>query len=268
MTALLIRDSSPFDLIVTTNMYVDILFDEASELSGSLGLGCIAQRRRGPRRRPGAARLRTGHRGQGPRPSGLADPLGRHAAGVGGRAARRCTPGPGGGADRGGSGPGYRNTSQPYTRSGWAAGHRGVHGQGGRSAGPDKLANASIRRHSLTGPTLLAAARERTVGLRRRVGAPHPSAQRRHSGVRAWPHHITHLGCDAVLSRRIARHAAELDATEHVEQGRIQLPGGELPGYLSVACRLSPRILHTIMRLCSLDLKLWPISPSCLRYVS
>ncbi len=38
MAALLIRDPSPFDVIVTTNMFGDILSDEASELSGSLGL--------------------------------------------------------------------------------------------------------------------------------------------------------------------------------------------------------------------------------------
>ncbi len=38
MAALLIRDSSKFDVIVTTNMFGDILSDQASELSGSLGL--------------------------------------------------------------------------------------------------------------------------------------------------------------------------------------------------------------------------------------
>ena len=38
MAALLIRDPSVFDVIVTTNMFGDILSDEASELSGSLGL--------------------------------------------------------------------------------------------------------------------------------------------------------------------------------------------------------------------------------------
>ncbi len=38
MAALLIRDAEPFDVIVTTNMFGDILSDEASELSGSLGL--------------------------------------------------------------------------------------------------------------------------------------------------------------------------------------------------------------------------------------
>ncbi|WP_029350083.1 isocitrate/isopropylmalate family dehydrogenase [Bosea sp. 117] len=38
MTALLIRDPAVYDVIVTTNMFGDILSDEASELSGSLGL--------------------------------------------------------------------------------------------------------------------------------------------------------------------------------------------------------------------------------------
>jgi 3-isopropylmalate dehydrogenase len=38
MAALLVRDPSQFDCIVTGNMFGDILSDEASELSGSLGL--------------------------------------------------------------------------------------------------------------------------------------------------------------------------------------------------------------------------------------
>jgi isocitrate/isopropylmalate dehydrogenase len=38
MAALLVRDASRFDVIVTTNMFGDILSDEAAELSGSLGL--------------------------------------------------------------------------------------------------------------------------------------------------------------------------------------------------------------------------------------
>lgn len=37
--ALLVRDAARFDVIVTTNMFGDILSDLASELSGSLGLG-------------------------------------------------------------------------------------------------------------------------------------------------------------------------------------------------------------------------------------
>jgi 3-isopropylmalate dehydrogenase len=54
--ALLVRDPARFDVIVTTNMFGDILSDEASELSGSLGLGgsinagdaiCVAQAQHG-----------------------------------------------------------------------------------------------------------------------------------------------------------------------------------------------------------------------------
>ena len=39
MAALLVRCADQFDVIVTTNMFGDILSDEAAELSGSLGLG-------------------------------------------------------------------------------------------------------------------------------------------------------------------------------------------------------------------------------------
>jgi len=38
MAALLVRDAARFDVIATTNMFGDILSDEAAELSGSLGL--------------------------------------------------------------------------------------------------------------------------------------------------------------------------------------------------------------------------------------
>ncbi|ESR23737.1 isocitrate/isopropylmalate dehydrogenase family protein [Lutibaculum baratangense] len=38
MAALLVRDASAFDVIVTTNMFGDILSDQASEIAGSLGL--------------------------------------------------------------------------------------------------------------------------------------------------------------------------------------------------------------------------------------
>jgi len=56
MAALLVRDASQFDVIVTTNMFGDILSDEASEISGSLGLAasinagrehCLAQAQHG-----------------------------------------------------------------------------------------------------------------------------------------------------------------------------------------------------------------------------
>ena len=39
MTALLIRDASRYDVILTTNMFGDILSDQATEISGSIGLG-------------------------------------------------------------------------------------------------------------------------------------------------------------------------------------------------------------------------------------
>src|SRR5207244_11817499 len=38
MAALLVRDAGAFDVIVTTNLFGDILSDEAAEISGSLGL--------------------------------------------------------------------------------------------------------------------------------------------------------------------------------------------------------------------------------------
>ena len=42
MAALLIRDAGAFDVIVATNMFGDILSDEASEIAGSLGLAASA----------------------------------------------------------------------------------------------------------------------------------------------------------------------------------------------------------------------------------
>ena len=56
MAAMLVRDAQRFDVIVTTNMFGDILSDEAAELSGSLGLAgsvnsgadhCMAQAQHG-----------------------------------------------------------------------------------------------------------------------------------------------------------------------------------------------------------------------------
>jgi isocitrate/isopropylmalate dehydrogenase len=56
MAALLLREPMRFDVVVTENMYGDILSDEASELSGGLGLGgsinagdahCVAQAQHG-----------------------------------------------------------------------------------------------------------------------------------------------------------------------------------------------------------------------------
>ncbi len=56
MAAILVRDAARFDVVVTTNMFGDILSDEAAELSGSLGLAgsinasdthCMAQAQHG-----------------------------------------------------------------------------------------------------------------------------------------------------------------------------------------------------------------------------
>jgi len=56
MAAMLVRDAARYDVLVTTNMYGDILSDEAAELSGSLGLAasinageahCMAQAQHG-----------------------------------------------------------------------------------------------------------------------------------------------------------------------------------------------------------------------------
>ncbi len=44
MAALLVRDPSAFDVIVTTNMYGDILSDQASEMAGGLGLAASLNR--------------------------------------------------------------------------------------------------------------------------------------------------------------------------------------------------------------------------------
>ena len=56
MSALLVRDAARFDVVLASNMYGDILSDEAAELSGSLGLAasintgdahCMAQAQHG-----------------------------------------------------------------------------------------------------------------------------------------------------------------------------------------------------------------------------
>ena len=78
--ALLVRTPDRFDVIVTTNMYGDILSDEASELSGSLGLGASINVSDRICHRPGAAWLRPGHSGKEPRESNLADSLDGDAA--------------------------------------------------------------------------------------------------------------------------------------------------------------------------------------------
>jgi 3-isopropylmalate dehydrogenase len=56
MAAMLVRDAARYDVVVTTNMFGDILSDEAAEISGSLGLAgsinageahCMAQAQHG-----------------------------------------------------------------------------------------------------------------------------------------------------------------------------------------------------------------------------
>ena len=73
--ALLIRNPDRFDVIVTTNMFGDILSDEASELSGSLGLGGSINAGERHLRGAGAARLGSRHRGPGHGQPDLADPV-------------------------------------------------------------------------------------------------------------------------------------------------------------------------------------------------
>ena len=105
MAALLVRDAGAFDVIVTTNMFGDILSDEASEIAGSLGLAAslnagddhaVAQAQHGSA--PDIA-------GQGPRQPGLADRLGRDAARLARRTPRRRAPHAGRRGDRGGDRP-------------------------------------------------------------------------------------------------------------------------------------------------------------------
>ena len=79
--ALLVRDPSRFDTIVTTNMFGDILSDLASELAGGLGHGGLAQSRHAPCRRTGPARLGPRSCGARPRQPRLFDRLGRDAPG-------------------------------------------------------------------------------------------------------------------------------------------------------------------------------------------
>ncbi len=62
MMAHVVRAPQRFDVIVTTNMFGDILSDLTAELSGSLGLGRLAQRRHAARDGAGCARLGPRHR--------------------------------------------------------------------------------------------------------------------------------------------------------------------------------------------------------------
>ena len=89
MAALLVRDASTFDVIVTTNMFGDILSDEASEISGSLGLAASINAGNEHGAGAGPARLGARYRRARSRQSSLADRLGRHAARLAWRPAER-----------------------------------------------------------------------------------------------------------------------------------------------------------------------------------
>ena len=91
MAAMLVRDASRYDVIVTTNMFGDILSDQASEIAGSLGLAASINHGVGARRGAGAARLGPRHRRPGRRQPDLADRLGGDAAGLAGRPPHRTT---------------------------------------------------------------------------------------------------------------------------------------------------------------------------------
>lgn len=74
--AMLIRKPDQFDVIVTTNMFGDILSDEASELCGSLGLGGNDQQHgRRCLRRASLARFSAGRSWKGRREPYVAHPV-------------------------------------------------------------------------------------------------------------------------------------------------------------------------------------------------
>ena len=89
MAALLVRDASRFDVILATNAFGDILSDEASEISGSLGLAASINAGERARAGAGPAWLGARYRRPGRRQPGLADRLGGDAAGLARRTARR-----------------------------------------------------------------------------------------------------------------------------------------------------------------------------------
>ena len=135
MAALLVRDASVFDVIVTTNMFGDILSDEASEIAGSLGLAEFDQFRHRPRDGAGAARLRARHRRAGQGQPRLADRLGRDAARLARRAARRCTPDAGRGRNRACARRGDRPARMAHRRSRRPARHESLRRTRRRPAG-------------------------------------------------------------------------------------------------------------------------------------
>ena len=134
MAAYLVRDASRFDVVVTTNMFGDILSDQASEIAGSLGLAPsinhgaehgVAQAQHGSA--PDIA-------GQDRANPDLADRLGRHAARLarrppqGQQAARRRR------RHRGRARPHDRGAAVAHPRHRRAARHQGVWGARGGCA--------------------------------------------------------------------------------------------------------------------------------------
>ena len=126
MAALLVRDAARFDVIVTTNMYGDILSDEAAELSGSLGLAGSINAGRRPLHGPGAARVGTRHRRQGRGQPVRTAALGRDASRLAGREARCGQASARAGGTRGGARLPDARAGDPHPGSRRDAGHEGV----------------------------------------------------------------------------------------------------------------------------------------------
>ena len=78
----LIRDPLSFDVMVTTNLYGDILSDEAAQLVGGLGMTPSANIGEGLCPLRAGARRGAGHRREGGREPGRHDPHRRHDAGL------------------------------------------------------------------------------------------------------------------------------------------------------------------------------------------
>ena len=92
MTVHLVRNADRFDVIVTENMFGDILSDLAGEIAGVAGHRALDQLLGHPRHGPGGARVGTRHRRAGHRPPDRHDPLQRDAARLARRQARRPAP--------------------------------------------------------------------------------------------------------------------------------------------------------------------------------
>jgi 3-isopropylmalate dehydrogenase len=105
MAMRLVRDPHNFDVVVTTNMFGDILSDEAAGLVGGLGMapGPVHRRRR-LRDGAGHARLGPRHRGQRPRQPLRHDRVDAHAARLAGPAQKHPAGGGRGEVHAGGHG--------------------------------------------------------------------------------------------------------------------------------------------------------------------